>query len=329
MDEVEVRELRYFIAVAEELNFTRAARRLGMAQPPLSAAVAKLERKLGTRLLERDSRRVSLTPAGAVLLDQGRIAVEAVSAAVERARRTTSQPRPLVVAVKAGSSTPLLKKIIQRCAREPGMPRIDILFGHPGGPAAAVRRGIADMAILRGPFDQRGLDTEVLLTEPRVALLPSGHSLARRRCVHRADLAGEPMPRWTGHADPATVAYWTGTDAPRASHPAAPSPQSVETRRGAAAPPTGPEISDIHQLIDLVALGQAVAYVPASIANQHASTDLAFLPVSDLSPSQVVAVWPEHSRSLRVACFVRTAADAVADLLDRAAAHGGPDHHTG
>jgi LysR family transcriptional regulator, benzoate and cis,cis-muconate-responsive activator of ben and cat genes len=81
MDDLELRELRYFIAVAEELNFTRAAMRLGLAQPPLSAAIGKLERKLGVTLLERTSRRVALTPAGAALLEQGRIAVEAVGAA--------------------------------------------------------------------------------------------------------------------------------------------------------------------------------------------------------------------------------------------------------
>jgi DNA-binding transcriptional LysR family regulator len=102
MDDVELRELRYFIAVAEELNFTRAAARLGLAQPPLSAAIAKLERKLGVRLLERTSRRVSLNPAGAALLEQGRFAVEAVGAAVERARRAGTQPSRLIVAVKPG-----------------------------------------------------------------------------------------------------------------------------------------------------------------------------------------------------------------------------------
>src|SRR5271154_2963699 len=79
---VDLELIRRFIVVAEELNFTRAAARLGMAQPPLSAAIGKLERKLGVTLLERTSRRVTLTPAGAVLLEQGRIAVEAVRAAV-------------------------------------------------------------------------------------------------------------------------------------------------------------------------------------------------------------------------------------------------------
>ena len=200
MDEIELRELRYFIAVAEELNFTRAAARLGMAQPPLSAAIGKLERKLGVRLLERTSRRVTLTPAGAVLLEQGRIAVEGVGAAIQRARRKGTQADRLTVAVKPGTSTDLLKKIMQAYAQDPRLPRVHLLFGHPGGPAAAVRGGAADVAILRAPFHQRGLDTELLLTEPRVAVLPASHPLAGRPELRRADLAGQPMPRWAGQA---------------------------------------------------------------------------------------------------------------------------------
>ena len=185
-----------------------------MAQPPLSAAIGKLERKLGVTLLERTSRRVTLTPAGAVLLEQGRIAVEGVGAAIERARRTGNQAGRLTVAVKPGTSTDLLKKIIQAYARDARMPQVHLLFGHPGGPAAAVRGGTADVAILRAPFDRRGLDAELLLTEPRVAVLPAGHPLAARAELRRADLAGQPMPRWAGQADPAAHAYWTGADTP-------------------------------------------------------------------------------------------------------------------
>ncbi len=263
MDQIELRELRYFIAVAEELNFTRAAARLGMAQPPLSAAIGKLERKLGVRLLERTSRRVTLTPAGAVLLEQGRIAVEGVGAAIERARRKGTQADRLTVAVKPGTGPDLLKKIMQAYAQDPRMPQVHILFGHPGGPAAAVRGGAADVAILRTPFDQRGLDTELLLTEPRVAVLSAGHPLAGRPELRRADLAGQPMPRWAGQPDPA-----------------------------------------------------AAAYVPISVADQHRSADLVFVPVSDLRPSEVVAAWPVTSRSRAVAGFVRAAVEVAASQAE-------------
>ncbi len=300
MDKIELRELSYFIAVAEELNFTRAAARLGMAQPPLSAAIGKLERKLGVTLLERTSRRVTLTPAGAVLLEQGRIAIEGVGAAIERTRRKGTQADRLTVAVKSGSGTDLLKKIMQRCAQDPRMPPVHILFGHPGGPAAAVRAGVADVAILRAPFDQRGLDTELLLTEPRVAVLPADHPLAARPELRRADLAGQPMPRWTG-AD-------------------TPSPTRTQHDDRYAETPQGPEINDISQLLDAVTLGNAVAYVPISVADQHRSADLVFVPVIDLRPSEVVAAWPDTSRSRAIAGFVRAAVEVAANLTDRTAA---------
>jgi DNA-binding transcriptional LysR family regulator len=272
MDDVGLRELRYFIAVAEELNFTRAAARLGLAQPPLSAAIGRLERKLGVRLLERTSRRVTLTAAGAVLLEQGRIAVEAAGAAVERTRRAGLQPGRLTVAVKPGTGTGLLQKIMQRCAQDPQVPEVNLLFGHPGGPAGAVRGGAADVAILRAPFDQCGLDTELLLTEPRVAVLPAHHRLARRTELCRADLAG-------------------------------------------------PEINDVSQLLDAVALGNAVAYVPVSLAGQYRSAPgLAFVPVTDLTPSEVVVAWPGTSRSRAVAGFVRAAVEVAASHTGQPAA---------
>jgi DNA-binding transcriptional LysR family regulator len=322
MDGIELRELRYFVAVGEELNFTRAAARLGLTQPPLSAAIGKLERKLGVRLLVRSSRRVTLTPAGAVLLEQGRIAVEAAAAAVERTRRAGAQPGRLTVAVKPGTGTDLLQKIIQRCAQDPQVPQVHLLFGHPGGPAAAVRGGGADVAILRAPFDQRGLDSEPLLTEPRVAVLPAGHPLADRPELRRADLAREPMPRWAGQPDPAAAAHWTGqppahpTGQPAPAHPTGQPTLAHQT--GHLAPPTaeappGPEINDISQLLDAVALGNAVAYVPVSLADQYRSAvGVVFIPVTDLSPSEVIAAWPAGSRSRAVAGFVRAAVEVAA-----------------
>jgi DNA-binding transcriptional LysR family regulator len=303
---IDLESIRKFLVVAEELNFTRAAARLGMAQPPLSAAIGKLERKLGVTLLERTSRRVALTPAGAVLLEQGRIAVEAIGAAAERTRRQGTQPGRLTVAVKPGTGTSLLQRIIERGAADPLIPPVHILFGHPGGPAAAVRAGAADAAILRAPFDPRGLDAELLLTEPRVAVLPAAHRLAGRAELKRADLAGEPMPHWAGHADPASAAHWTGADTPGPAAPDLAAPDLAAQDHGA-----GPEINDISQLLDAVTLGHAVAYVPASAAAQFLLAGLAVVPVTDLSPSQVMVAWPDTSRSPAVAAFVRAATEAA------------------
>src|SRR5918999_3730668 len=99
MDGVEVRELRYFIALAEELHFGRAAERLHLAQPALSKTIQRLEQKLGVRLLDRTTRSVALTQEGRTLVDHGRVAVTAVGAAVQRTRRAGSAA--LVLSVKS------------------------------------------------------------------------------------------------------------------------------------------------------------------------------------------------------------------------------------
>ena len=96
---MESRSLRYFVAVAEELNFARAAERLGIASPPLSCAISKLEAELGVTLLERSTRRVVLTPAGTLLLEQARVGLDALEAAGRRAQRAADPDPKLVLAV--------------------------------------------------------------------------------------------------------------------------------------------------------------------------------------------------------------------------------------
>jgi DNA-binding transcriptional LysR family regulator len=158
-----------------------------------------------------------------------------------------------------------------------------------------VRGGAADVAVLHTPFDRRGLDLELLQIEPRVAVLPADHRLAHRRELRRDNLAGEPMPHWTGQADPASAAYWTASDRPVAA--------------------AGPRINDMNQLLDAVALGNVVAYVPEGVARQHPREDLVFVPVTDLSPSELVVTWPAASRSRATAEFVRAAVELSATPL--------------
>src|SRR5829696_1696223 len=100
---METRELRYFVAVAEELHFGRAAERLGIAQPPLSRAIKQLEQRLGVPLIERTSRRNTLTQAGEVLLHEAKKALDAVAAAARRTQRAGQETPRLTLVMKAGS----------------------------------------------------------------------------------------------------------------------------------------------------------------------------------------------------------------------------------
>ena len=183
MDRLETRELEYFVAVAEELHFGRAAERLGIAQPPLSRAISRLERRMGVRLLERSSRRVALTDAGSAFLTDSRRLLEAVDAAMRRARRAI-QPGRVLMAVRPGTASGLIAELV----RSPEAVDHDVLFTHDL--SAALRNGSADIALLcLDTHDASGLQIAELTWEAPVALMPRGHRLARRRTVTVAELA--------------------------------------------------------------------------------------------------------------------------------------------
>jgi DNA-binding transcriptional LysR family regulator len=276
---METRELRYFVAVAEELHFGRAAERLGIAQPPLSRAIQQLERRLGVTLLERTNRNVALTQAGSVLLREGRAALDAVEAADRRTRRAAHAAPSLVLVTKAAASSELLSKLLDAYAAEPGSITVDVLLCGPGEQERLLRDGRADVALLHRPFDSTaGFDTEELRTEDQVVLLPAGHHLATRphlRMADVADLPDLPLPRW-----PASDG--TYPDGP------------------------GPRIRDHAQLLQLIALGRASAVLPESVRT-HLRDGLAAVPILDAPKVTTVIAWPPHSRSQPLALLVRTA----------------------
>lgn len=300
MSDLETRELRYFVAVAEELNFRRAAARLGMAQPPLSKAIRQLEAKLGVLLLERTTRQVTLTAAGCELLSQGRYVLGAADKAARRVRRAGQSDPRLVVTVKAGTDVDLLQKVLTAYRAGKHLLPIEIVVSGWGDPAIMLRDGSADVALIRLPADTVGLDFEPLLTEPRVVALPVNHRLANRHRLCRADFADESVPYWAG-SGPAEDAYWAGLDiSGLPSRAVTPVP-----RPG----PRGPEVTNMLQLLEVVALGQAIAFLPTSVSQRHPRAGLAYRPVADLSPSTLTVAWPEDSRSQSVAEFVRVAVD--------------------
>jgi len=284
-DDIAARELlgtesiRKFVAVAEELHFGRAAERLGIAQPPLSRAIAQLERQLGVTLLERGSRKVTLTEAGTVLLAEGRAILTALAVAERRTRRAAASQPGLVLAAKAGTSGELLTKLLAAYAAEPGAVPLDLLLCESPQQRQLLADGQADVALLHLPFDSTtGLDTEVLSTEGQVAILPAAHPLAGRSQLRMAEVTAlpePPLPRWPG---------------PGGTYPEGP----------------GAEVRNLTQLFQLIALGRTIAIMPES-TSADLRHDLAAVPVLDAAPVTTVIAWPAHSRSRAVAGLVRTA----------------------
>ncbi|MFG1961109.1 LysR family transcriptional regulator [Nonomuraea sp. NPDC049028] len=318
---METRELVYFAAVADELHFGRAAARLGIAQPPLSRAIQKLERRLGVTLFDRSGRRVALTPAGEVLAREAAKALDAVAAAEHRTRRAGRTEPRLVVALKPGGDGALLPDILAAYQSCPDALPVEVVLCGVAERARLLRDGTADVAFLHHPWeDMTGFDTEPLLVEGGVAVLPARHPLAGRPFVHLADLDADPTPRWPDPRTPnpgASGRHASGRHAsgPHVSGPHVPGPQ-VSGRQVASKSLGGSEphvaaglrAGDAAQIMQLVALGRLIAVVPES-AKEQVRRDLVCIPVVDAAPTTVVLAWPEQTRSPALAAFVRTAAD--------------------
>jgi len=200
---VELRQLRYFVAVAEELHFGRAAERLSVVQPAVSQQVARLERELGVRLLERSSRRVALTGDGARLLAEARAAL----AAADNVRALAAE----LAAGRAGilrlGTSPGLADRLHRgvSAMRRSVPDIglELVHGTPAAHCAAIRAGQLDLALVRGPVRGPGLRTVELWREPLHAVLPASHPAAAAPALPVDALAGMVLRLPARTAEPA------------------------------------------------------------------------------------------------------------------------------
>ncbi|MBB6627315.1 LysR family transcriptional regulator [Nocardioides sp. KIGAM211] len=192
---MELRHLRYFVAVAEERHFGRAAERLHMAQPPLSQQIRQLEDELGVTLLRRTTRRVDLTEAGAAYLHQARGILAAVDDAGAEAVRVQAGLTGRLAVGCVGSATYSLLPALARALREE-LPGVDVTFRGEmlvPGQVEALLAGSLDLALLRPPVDEPGLVLQPLRTERLIVALPEGHRLAGRRRIRVADLRHEDL----------------------------------------------------------------------------------------------------------------------------------------
>src|SRR5437764_3483697 len=200
---MEVRQLRYFVAVAEELHFGRAAERLQGAQPAVSQQVGRLERELGVRLLERTSRRVALTGDGRRLLDEARAALSAV----DRVRAVAADLSAGRAAVLRVGTTPGVGSRLTRAAAKLRAATPDLTLSLVDGTAAAhiaaLRAGELDIALVRGTVGARDLQARQVWCEPLQLMLPAAHPAATADSVPIATLADLTLRLPDEDSDPA------------------------------------------------------------------------------------------------------------------------------
>lgn len=248
---MELRHLRYFRAVAQELHFGRAAALLHVAQPPLSQQIRQLERELGVELLQRTTRSVDLTPAGRAYLRHVAAILDAVDDAGTQARRIAEGTEGHLSIGCVGSATYSLLPALVRALGE-ALPDVEVsVRGEMLAPdqlAALTTREI-DLALLRPPARADGVIIQTLRRDPLLAVLPDGHALTDRAAVRVKDLDGEPFVAYPGRGRSVMNAVVTSLCAeagfvPRIRH------EAIET----------------STLVSLVAAGLGVAIVPAPTA---------------------------------------------------------------
>jgi DNA-binding transcriptional LysR family regulator len=271
---VELRHLRYFVAVADERHFGRAAATLYVSQPSLSFAIKGLERELGVQLFRRHARGVDLTEAGAALLADARRTVRQADKVVETAALHRSGQRGrLRVAFQAAGAGELSTVARAEFSRRHPEIRIEPKRVEWSGEVAALRNDEADVAFLWLPAETDDLHVEVVAEEPRYAALDLGHALADRKELRIDELNDYPI-MWTARAPRFWVDWW-----------------AVNPRPDGSEPTWGPTNDNVEEMLEQVAAGVAYCTSPESVARFYARPDLVWIPIVDIEPLQIALAW--------------------------------------
>jgi len=295
---MELRHLRYFVAVAEECHFGRAAERLHIAQPPLSQQIRQLEAELGVQLLTRSTRRVELTPAGARYLERARTILAGVDAAGEEAALVADGRTGRVAIGFTGSATYELLPRLSRTLRLQ-LPNLELdLRGElltPSQVTGLLDRTL-DVGFLRPPVRVPEIDLHPLRREPLVVVLPESHPQAAQTQVRLTDLAEEPFISYPSH------------------HRSVVHDAVLDACQAAGFTPRATEVAETSTLVSFVAAGLGVALVPASV--QHLRiTGAEYRPLAGASPMVELAV---ATRQGETSPAVRRVLELAREVIDLA-----------
>ncbi|MGH9837458.1 MAG: LysR family transcriptional regulator [Blastocatellia bacterium] len=277
---MELRHLRYFTAVAEELHFGRAAARLHMAQPPLSQHILNLEKEIGVKLFERTKRKVELTAAGRALLDEARLILTHAERAVRTAQRAArGKIGRLAVGFVMSATCSVLPEILQVFRAR--FPAVELVLQETttGEGIAALQEGRMHLCFLRLPVNSGGpggtdkeLKTETVLRERIILALPGNHRLAGQTKVSLRALSGEPFvifPRNQGSGFYDQIVSLC--------HGAGFNPRVVQ------------EATQMQTILSLVAAGIGIALIPATVQSLRGE-GVIYKPLREQTPATGIAI---------------------------------------
>ena len=291
LDGIELRQLRYFLAVAEELNFTRAAERLHLAQQALSASIRRLEDQLGVALFERSTRKVELTVAGEVLVAGARMVIAATTDAVERVQAVAEGRggRITVGFSTAAGGVPIVREIIRTFSRT--APGVEVRTEEHdfGDPSAGLADASVDVAFIFGPLPVAGLSSITLVREDRVLAVPPEHPLADTSVVTPDDLRDLPWLRVPAMRGP-WPAFWF---------------------RSEGEGPVGPVIKTADEWVTAIEAGRGVAFTMPSVMTNFTTARINVVPVDGLPPAEVLMAWRQDRSDALVEAFTRTGREAA------------------
>ncbi|XTZ36629.1 LysR family transcriptional regulator [Salmonella enterica] len=276
---IELRHLRYFVAVAEELHFGRAAARLNISQPPLSQQIQILEQQVGARLLARTNRSVSLTPAGKQFLADSRQILNQVEDAAARATRL-HQGETGELHIGFTSSAPFIKAVSDTLLsfrqRYPDV-HLQTRETNTRAQIAPLNEGMLDLGLMRNTPLPDTLTWKVILREPLLAMIPRDHALADREAVTLAELAREPFVFFDPHVGTGLYDDILGL-----------------MHRNQLSPVIAQEVGEAMTIIGLVAAGMGVSILPASFRRVQLN-EMRWVPIADPEAvSEMWLVWAKH-----------------------------------
>ena len=302
MERLDLRLVDYFVAVAEELHFGRAAERLHIAQPSLSQQIRRLEQQLGVTLLERNSRNVHLTRAGEAFLREGRRALAQAQRAISATRAAGAEL--LTVGFYGSAGRALLPAVLTAFHDRQPVTEVsvrEILFGN----IDEILDAKVDVAFTRLMPDQTELKVEIIATEPRLIALANTHPLASRQTLTFADLRRESF-----------------IVNPMVAHDGPPTRWLAEQRRHGLPGRIAAEARSPQEIMALVGAGRGVCLVPAAAALHDRRADVVYVPVTDAEPAVVSLAWLPDCSSPTVKAFVATAREVATASADIARSCG-------